>query len=552
MIASKKKPKEKKHTKQDLAEYLKMQDSPIYFIGVMWKLKPQPVKEEYVSLVALLVETGKLDEIRGEYFVAKNKDECVRERYFSWQQWVILLAVERGIAKKAPDRISVRSGHGCGKSATVSWLLLWYLYCHYLAQVNCTAPGQSQMYDVLWKEVSIWLNRMPRGVQSRFEWQAQYIRIKDHPEAWFARARTARKDSPEALAGMHGEYILALVDEASGVDDAIFNTMEGSLTDHKPTIIMISNPTRLIGYFYESQKGKDVKNWQVLRFSSEESPLVDWDYVSRIVEKHGKESDEYRIRVLGEFPREDMVDQQGYVPLLSRKDIIQIPVSDIEDGSPFVGRLRLGLDPAGEGKNNTSWVARDAFRAKIVLREEISNAKKIAQRTVGLCERLGIAAEDVSVDMFGIGADVVRELYLFGFYVKGVMVGDPCDDSEDQERFLNKRACYYFRARKWIKSGGELESHSAWEDQLTSVRYRRSSGRQRIQIMPKKEARKKGYHSPDDADALSLTFSDDTEDYGKVETVTPGQMSLLEQSGQTNQPETVFYGNQGMDRHSAI
>ena len=513
-------------------------DSPIYFVQVMWGLYPQPLKPEFQALVTLLITQGRLNEICSEYFVPKTRDECFNEHLYSWQQWVILLAVERAIQALSPDRISIRSGHGIGKSTIISWLLLWYLYCHRLAQVNCTAPTGDQMYDVLWKEVSKWLKQMPHNVQKKFEWQANYIRILEHPEAWFARARTARKESPEALAGMHGENMMALIDEASGVHEEIFNTMEGSLTDHKPMIIMISNPTRLVGYYYDSHKGADSHNWQTFKFSSEESPFVDRAYVQRIIDKHGKESDEYRIRVLGEFPREDAVDEQGYVPLLGRTDISQTPISNENN---FVGIVRLGIDPAGEGKNKTAWVARDAFKAKVVLEEDVSKPKQIAQRTIGICELYKISAENVYVDMFGIGAEVVKELYLMGFYVNSVMVGDKPDDEEDQNRFLNKRACFYFRLRKWIKSGGDLERHKAWEEELTSVRYRRSSGHQRIQIMPKKEARSKGYHSPDFSDALMLTFTDSREDYGNVETVTPAN---------SEQHETVVHSQNNL--HSAI
>ncbi len=527
----------KKPTSAEVDEYIKLGGSCIYFVFVMWKLSPQPAKPEFEELVKLLVAQGKLDEIKAEYFVEKTKAECIKEGFYSWQQWIILLAIELALQGKASNRISIRSGHGIGKSCVLSWILLWYLYCHYLAQINCTAPTSDQMYDVLWKETSKWLKTMPKSVQRKFEWQKDHIRIKDHPEAWFARARTARKDSPEALAGMHGENVLALIDEASGVHNAIFNTMEGSLTDYNPMIIMISNPTRLIGYFYDSHRGEDAKNWQKFCFSSEDSPFVDTPYVERIIAKHGRDSDEYRIRVLGKFPREDMVDEGGYVPLLNRHDISQIPISD---ENMFVGHVRLGIDPAGEGKNKTAWVGRDAFRGKVLLKEEISKPKQIAQRTIGLMDHFKIASDDVYVDMFGVGAEVVKDLYLSGYYVHGVMVGDKPDDDEDIERFLNKRACYYFRARKWLKRGGELERNTAWEPELISVRYRRA-GRDKIQIMPKKEARSKGYHSPDHADALMLTFADDYEDVGKVETITPAEASMREK----RELETVNHGGDG-------
>jgi hypothetical protein len=153
---------------------------------------------------------------------------------------------------------------------------------------------------------------MPKPVREKYEWTNGYIRITESPETWFARAKTARKENPEALAGVHGDFVMYIVDEASGVPEEIFNTAEGALTGDNVLVILISNPTRLIGYFYDSHH-KDKESWQTLGFSSIDSPLVDKEYVSRIISKHGEDSDEYKIRVLGEFPREDTMDDKGYI-----------------------------------------------------------------------------------------------------------------------------------------------------------------------------------------------------------------------------------------------
>ena len=94
-------------------------------------------------------------------------------------------------------------------------LIIWYLVCFKSSQVPCTAPSQSQMYDVLWKELGIWIKRMPEEWQELFDLQRDYVRMKESPTDWFARARTARKDSPEAIAGIHADYVAIFVDEAS-------------------------------------------------------------------------------------------------------------------------------------------------------------------------------------------------------------------------------------------------------------------------------------------------------------------------------------------------
>lgn len=188
-------------------------------------------------------------------------------------------------------------------------LVIRFLYCHKDAQIPATAPTSDQIYDVLRKELNKRLRKLPDSVQSKFERTTTYVRVTDSPATRFARAKTARKETPEALAGIHGDYVMMVVDEASGVPDEVYNVAEGALTDKNIFVILISNPTRLAGYFYNTHN-KDKKNRQTFKFSSIDSPVVDNDYVNRIAELHGEDSDEYRIRVLGEFPREDIVDSQ--------------------------------------------------------------------------------------------------------------------------------------------------------------------------------------------------------------------------------------------------
>jgi hypothetical protein len=518
---------------------IKMHASVIYFIKGMWGLYPQPVKPEHASTVKLLITERNYESLRAEYF-----DKFILGKHITWQQYQILLSIEDASNHRDRKKITIRAGRGVGKSCALAWCVIWYMYTRPHCNVACTAPNQTQMYDVLWKYIAEWVGKLPPGHKEKFDVQGSYVRITESPNTWFARAKTARKENPEALSGLHSKFgILLIIDEASGVDDKIIKTGEESLTEDEYVMIMISNPTRLIGHFYQTHKNAALKKfYRVFQLNAEESPVVKKESIQEIIDKYGKDSDEYRVNVLGDFPREDHVDKEGYVPLLSRDDIRQVPCPY----EPFfTGRAFLGIDPAGEGRDKTVWVMRDAFKARVVLEEAVSTPRQIAARTVGLLElyHRNLQADDVFVDMFGIGAETVKELYLFGKYVNGVMVGDQCDDKEDKERFINKKACLYFRFRKWLKSGGELERHSAWEEEGISIRYRRSSGSQRLQIMSKKDMKNRGLHSPDHIEALMLTFADDDLSSSAVETVTPG-------SYHNNSYETVVYGNS--NRQGAI
>jgi hypothetical protein len=374
------------------------------------------------------------------------------------------------------------------------------------------------MYDVLWKELAKWLKLMPVQIQGLYEWSNTYIRIKERPETWFARAKTARKEAPEALAGVHGDYVMFVIDEASGVPEEIFNTAEGALTNKDILVIMISNPTRLIGYFYEAFH-KDGKNWQQLSFNSQESPVVDKEFVTRIQEKHGENSDEYKIRVLGEFPSEEGIDEKGFVNLFTADEI------KFTQEKTYVSS-RMGIDPSGEGQDETAWAVRDEFKGGIVGTERTSNPKSIAEKTLTLMEKYVSSARNVFVDNFGVGANVAQEIALtpFQYKVNGINVGEKSKD----ELYLNIRAEAYYAIKSWFRKGGSLtddENGHRLKEELLTVKFKRNL-QGKIQIMSKDEMRKQGIASPNKADAFMLTFTDIKPLNTEAIVYIPGQMQV--------------------------
>src|SRR3990167_240076 len=425
----------------------------------------------------------------------------------SWQQHDILLAVEKALRREDKSRIVIEAGHGIGKTATIAWLILWYLLCHKDAQVGCTSPTADQLYDVLWKELSKWLKLMRlKQVADLYEWSTTYIRIKQSPETWFARARTARKEAPEAFAGLHGKYVMLIGDEASGIPDEIYSTAEGSLTDKNILVILISNPTRLIGYFYEATHGKDAINWQRLQFSSLDSPIVDNEFNLRIEEKYGKESDEYRIKVLGLPPDEESVDDKGFLPVYTRDEIDNNQSDEDFDYVSSFNSPILSVDPSGEGKDKTVWMLRSQFAIKKLGEERISTEKTIANRTYEYMCDYSVPLSNVYIDGFGIGGRVAQELAVVaeahGSDRANVVL---TSESPEDENYLNIRAETAFRLKQFIRQGGKFERNKCWEE-LLFIRYRRQERSGRVQLMEKEMMRKLLGASPDNFDAACLLF----------------------------------------------
>lgn len=506
--------KEKETRRLEVIEYAKMERSPLYFILKVWNLRPQPVKQSYAARYNIgLRLTGKA----WDAFVATVQPEWFGHfeegKHITWQQTLILFGIEKGIRGDVPMRISIVSGHGIGKTALLSWLILWFLWVHPMCQIASTSPSKEQMYDVLWKEIKKWIDKLPEPMKAFYVWETSHVRMAEAPETWFARAKTSSKENTEALAGVHADWVMIPVDEASGVEEPIFETMEGALTSGNILVFLISNGTRNIGYFYDTHH-KDKLRWQCYAFDAEQSPRVTAESVAGWKDKYGEDSVQYAVRVKGKFPDEGVMDDKGYVQLFNEKDIRFTP---FDASWRPIGRTIGALDAAGEGQDLAPWAARDRQICAIIHSEKTSNAKGMAAKSVTLCDRYFIDPIDFMIDSFGVGADVGMEIALITsqekrpWRVTPVNTGEPCDDEDQREYYINKRAEGFYKMMLWCRAGGSFmelptpEETERFKRELLSIRFKRTlTGR--IQIMDKVTMKKLGFNSPNMADAASMTF----------------------------------------------
>lgn len=503
-----------KRLNEEALEYAKLEHNPLYFIQKVWGLTPQPIKVEYIDRFKIgLKFTGK-DWDKFCAGVSANWFGTYREgHHITWQQTLALYGVQKALLGHIPSRISIVSGHGIGKSTLLSWLILWFLYVHPMAQVACTSPSKEQMYDVLWKELKKWIDKMPEQMAAFYLWETSHIRMKEAPEVWFARAKTSSKENTEALAGVHADWVLMAVDEASGVEEPIFETMEGALTSGNILVFLISNGTRNLGYFYDTHH-KDAARWQNYAFDAEQSPRVHAQSVIDWKEKYGEESVQYAIRVKGLFPDQGVMDDKGYVQLFNEKDLHFVAYDD--QWRP-VGRVIGALDASGEGQDESDWAARDRMRLAIVAAEQESTDKSMAAKSITLCDRFFIDPIDFVIDAFGKGMNVAQEMALMTsqekrpWRVSPVNVGDPCEDESEREFYINKRAEMFWKFMLWCRQGGELmecatpQETKKLKEELLSIRFKRTLNG-RIQIMDKVQMKKLGFRSPNKADAAAMTF----------------------------------------------
>lgn len=470
---------------KDVDIFLKWQSSPVKWICDMFKMEVQPLKEGYV----IGLNTN-LREVKKDWF-GPWKNGMI-----TWQQYVSLLAVERGISG-GHKFISISSGHGVGKSSTLSWLLLWGLFCFKGAQIPCTANTVQQLYDVLWKEVSIWHGKLPEWAKNKYLLEKDYIRFEDEPgsgRSWFARAATSKKENPEALAGVHSQtLVMALIDEASGICDEVFEVGEGAMTNENVLMVLISNYTRREGYFHRSQVNKSGR-YMVLSFSSEDSPLVSEQYLNILKTEYGYGSDNYRVRVQGLPPKQSDEDDDGWMRLFENIGY----TTDSAMAQPKV----MGVDPGGLGRNDTGISVRDPFKVKLLGTWSHLTPTQILGKVIRAQEDEKIGGDNIVVDGFGEGTRLAQEAINVKRQMQVVLVGEP---SKENKRFANLKAEMYWRFREWVNNGGQFIGTSEEWEGLENIYYKFDKFG-RIEMMGKREIRKKKLKGIDAVESAMLTF----------------------------------------------
>lgn len=431
---------------------------------------------------------------------------------FTWQQTVILEAYNRALRTFGRDSfdaikrwITVRSGHGIGKTATMSVVAIHFLWCFPGAQIGMTANSEQQVEDIFMKEFYVWREKLPAFMKNLMIQTSDHIQMEDS-EDWFLRAQVARPEKPEALAGLHGEYVLIIVDEASGVANKVFEVMKGALTGENYIVCYYSNPTRNEGEFYESHKAGSA--YTKLNFSSRESPIVKQGYIDKMEEDYpsnGQEhSDEVKIRVDGTFAGVLEMDDKGWIPLFANINILFEP----EHGQIINGGI-IGVDPAGGGKDHSVVHIRDNVYLKEVLNERTSQEKDLARKVETIRDAYNCKSNDIGVDAFGIGAKVVANINVkMGESVNALLTDKPREGSEDL--FVSFKDELAWKFRSWVQQGGIIITNNkqAWLKELGKIKYKRVRPG-RIQLMKKQDFKKEYGFSPDRFDAAIHTFFKD-------------------------------------------
>ncbi|MAR83985.1 MAG: hypothetical protein CMF55_04250 [Legionellales bacterium] len=400
---------------------------------------------------------------------------------------------------KGTRKMSVKSGHGTGKSTTASWAMLWFLLLRFPNKVVVTAPTSSQLFDAMYAECRRWVNELPKELQQLLNVKSDRIELVSAPSEAFISCRTARAETPEALAGVHSDHVLLIVDEASGVPEQVFEAAAGSMSGHSATTLMLSNPTRSSGTFFESHN-RMAESWWTRTWSCIDSPLVSDEFVDEMRLRYGEESNAFRVRVLGQWP---LADDNTIIPFHLVESAQHRDVEVYEDS-----KIVWGLDVARFGNDATALCKRQGSVITEVRSWRGLDLMQTCGRVVAEYNALPPSKRpsELLVDSIGLGSGVVDRLRELDLPVRGINVSE---SPSMGDTYMNLRSELWFKAKAFLEERGcKIPKDDQLLSELTSVRYSfTSSGKMKAES--KDEMRKRGLGSPDLADAFCLCMASD-------------------------------------------
>jgi hypothetical protein len=422
------------------------------------------------------------------------------------------LASER---RYEPLRIAIASGHGIGKSSLVGMLSKWALDCWPDSRVMVTANTEQQLITKTSPEVAKW-HRMAI-TSDWFSIATMKISSKEagHQDSWRLDFVTWSANNTEAFAGLHniGRLVLVITDESSRIDDKVWEVIEGALTDEKTVLLWVAlgNPTQNDGRFH-SCFHRYRHLWVTKQIDSRTVEGTNKAYLQEIIDTYGIDSDIAKVRVLGQFPSASSLQfiGSGLVQAARERAIAE---SAILPSDPVI----FGLDHARFGDDQSVLAIRQGrdARSREWKRWQGANAMQIAGDVNDMMRRY--LPDAVFIDAGGPNAggviDRLRQLnpeyqaifeVNFGTSTKGM---DARWNEEVRVRVANKRAQMWTNMRAWMERG-ILPDAQDIEDDLAGVEYSYTADNA-ILLEKKEHMKARGLSSPDNGDALALTFAED-------------------------------------------
>lgn len=401
-----------------------------------------------------------------------------------------------GVNPVDPIQMATSSGHGIGKSALTAWIAIFIMSTRPFCKGVVTANTNPQLRTKTWAEIQKWNKRSITGHWFKVTaGQSMKMVHVDHPESWRLDAQTCAKENSEAFAGLHAANSTPfyIFDEASAIDDSIWEVSEGGLTDGEPMWFVFGNPTRSSGKFFQCFN-RQKHRWAQAQIDSRTAKMTNKKKIQEWIDDFGEDSDFVRVRVRGLFPKGSGTN------FISRGDLVACGEYEAQGYEDMP--KTIAVDVARFGDDQTVISLKQGRKVHEMKKyRELSTTETASY----VAEQIDTFKPDsVFVDGGGVGGGVVDRLRQLGYDVIDVNFGSK---AHDDDKYANKRAEMYGLAREAIKAGLDIPDDIELVEELGSIEYG-FDNKQRLLLEKKEDMKRRGLSSPDAGDALVLHYAE--------------------------------------------
>lgn len=457
----------------------------------------------------------------------------------------ILAAYNEPDPEKQRSKAVLASCNSAAKSHTLAALICYWITNMVGSKVITSAPTARQNDQVLWSEIRKMIKgaRIPLGgalMPKASEW---------HFDAeWYAVGLNAQVT--EAFQGRKSPRLLIVVDEASGCKEPMFEAMQGNMASGRPLMLLASNPTRATGQVhrafhagrnewftrridafdlvnlapfkqeFDDPKTTFARKLQLLRTAPELSKhLATGRWAASLLSEFGEDSDVWRVRVRGLFPKGDptqLISLGDVADARARwRQINAMERAEAEEAAakgkqfPWWKFRELLGDKAQGGLDVARYGDCDSVLAAQALLTSMPHRTWGQQSTTNLSGFVRDAIEELqlhqtNVDEPGVGGGPVDQL---DGMVAGIVPFNGGRRAWNPTRFANLRSEQFWHLRMLLQKGlPALPDCDLTEGQLTAIRYSYlPTGERRVET--KEEMAARGVHKMDHADAEMMAYA---------------------------------------------
>lgn len=402
------------------------------------------------------------------------------------------------------QRQALKACKGPGKTAVEAWLGWNFLLTRPHPKVAATSITADNLADNLWTEMAVWRNKSPL-LQATFTWTKTRIFANDHPETWWMSARpwsksANKEEQGNTLAGLHADYIFFILDESGGIPDSVMVSADAALSSCiEGHILQAGNPTHLEGPLYKACT-TERRLWDVTEITGDpddpkRSPRINLKWANDMIERYGRDHPYVLVNLLGKFPPSSLNALIGpdEVADAMKRDY---KAHDFKDSARI-----LGVDCALFGDDASVIFPRQGLQSFNPLVFRNIDGTQGANHVARKWKEWGADACFVD-NTGGFGSSWCDNLRRLGYNPVGVHFSEKPVDG----KYFNKRAEMMFECVQWIREGGALPpNRPELLASLTQTTYTFKGDK--MMIEPKEVIKEKLGYSPDEMDALILTWA---------------------------------------------